>query len=95
MARTETSSPKFKDLVSKSEQQKNTEEVNFAVEDARIQLEADIQTARKNVSNKQRSLHQAKANISFSSSRIITAARDLKLAEADLNDLTALMSELF
>jgi|688.fasta_scaffold48727_2 hypothetical protein len=95
MARTENQSPKFKDLLSKSEQQRNSEEVSFAVEDARIQLEADIQAAKKNISSKQRNVVAAKSNSSFSSSRIITAQRELKLAEADLADLTALMSELF
>ena len=90
-----TTGTKFADLISKSDADKQSEEVKFAVDDAKIQLESDIQSAKKNISSKTRALAQAKSRVSFSSSAIIEASRELKLAKADLDDLTALMSELF
>ena len=65
------------------------------VADASAQLDADIVNAKREVMKFAKKVEAAKNACPFSSRAIISAERELLVAERDVTDLVALKSELF
>lgn len=88
----ENTTMKYVNLISKDEKQVNNEEIQNAVETARIETDHAYLSASKVLSDRKRSLNAAISSRSFNPQNVIIAQRKVKEAQQDVDDLMALKS---
>ena len=86
---------KYKDRLQKSQQEKETEEVSFQVEEAEQQLQSDILATKKSAASKAKELNRLKDTFPLDSDAIIAAQVELEGLKDGLKRLEALKEELF
>lgn len=91
----ESKKSKYASIICKSKDAKDAAKQEERVEDARIQLDADIHAAKKEVNQANRSVEAAIAADYFDSADIIEAKQELELAQANYEALLDLQKELF
>lgn len=85
----------YLDRISVSKEKKDQAELVQVAEDAGIQVQADISSAKKAKREAERELAATETAQPFSSEDYISAKRAVQNASEDLNDLEALRAELF
>lgn len=88
-------STKYIDLISKLKEVIEKEQIELEVEAAENQIVHDLHQAKVKLSLKKKELNQVKAQQPFNTANVIRVARELKLIEKDIEDMTALKAELF
>lgn len=88
----ENTTVKYVNLISKDEKQVNNEEIQNAVETARIETDHAYLSATKVLSDRKRMLSATLSSRIFNPQNVIIAQRKVKEAQEDVNDLLALKS---
>jgi hypothetical protein len=85
---------KLADLYTQSQEDKNQEEVQFNLESAKLQLQADILATQKSLAEGRAEYRRLLTVIPFNPSAIINASNNVKALEAGLEELNKL-NDLF
>lgn len=86
---------KLIDLYQQSKEEINQAEQQLQVNQASLQLQADLLATKQALSKAEVALAEAKRKVPFSPSAIIAAKNEIKSLEAGLKDLEELQEELF
>ena len=86
---------KLIDLYQQSKEEINQAEQQLQVNQASLQLQADLLATKQALSKAEIELVEAKRKVPFSPSAIIAAKNEIKSLEAGLKDLEELQEELF
>ena len=85
----------YQQLLSKSQVEKNQEEMQAQVESAELQLQADLLATRKSLAKSKRELDELKSSPNFNPSLIISKKKEVEGFEEGVKELEALRKELF
>lgn len=85
----------YKTLISKDESSKKAEDINFAVEEASQQMQADILATKKQIATCGRELTNAKSAFPFSPKAVLEKQVELEGYEKGLEYLLKINEELF
>lgn len=85
----------YLERISVSKEKKDQAELVQVAEDAGIQVQADISSAKKAKREAERELASAETRQPFDSAEYVQAKRAVKEATEDLQDLEALRNDLF
>lgn len=88
-------SQKYKELLSQSESQKDQQELEFKVEEAKQQLAQDQLATKKELARVKRELNIAKSSFPLESAKIIELQNEIEAYEKGLSRLEELEKELF
>jgi ubiquitin len=86
---------KYQKLISKDEKVKDNEKISHAVEEASIQMDSDIFTAKKAISAAKRSVETVACMVPFDSSAVLEAEQEVEVAEDTHKRLVAMKAEYF
>ena len=86
---------KYQDLLQQSQQEKDQQALEFQVEEARQQLEADILATKRSLAANKQDLLKAKSAQPFDAQKIIDIQIRVEGLEDGLSRLLDLMEELF
>lgn len=92
---TKQTSVKYRDLIQTSQSEIESQEIQFKVSSAHLQLQSDILATKRSISEAQSRALAAKRETPFSSTRIITAQLAVEALEDGLKRLEELKTELF
>lgn len=90
-----TGKNKYASLILRTKDAKDQAAAEEKIEDAKIQLDADVHQAKKDVNQAARALANQIADDNFDSSAIIEAQNELAVAEATYDALVKFRSEYF
>ena len=76
-----------------SQEETSTQDVAFAVEDAKLQLQSDILATRKSLETKKAELQEAKTSYPLDAKRIVDLSLDIEGLEKGIKMLTKLQEE--
>ena len=91
----EVSKQSYLERITKGKEEKDKEAAIAAAQDAKIQVEADLMSAKREVSKAKSELNAAKNSIPFDSGDVLEAQRTLSEVEADVTALQSIKEELF
>ena len=86
---------KYQDLLQQSQQEKDQQALEFQVEEAKQQLEADILATKRSLAASKQDLLKAKSAQPFDAQKIINIQIRVEGLEDGLSRLLNLMEELF
>ena len=86
---------KYKDLLQQSQQEKDAQQVEFQVEEAQQQLQADILATKRSLASSKQALLIAKSAQPFNSQKVIDHQLHIEGLEDGLRRLNGLLEELF
>lgn len=86
---------KYSERLQMSQKEKDSQESQYQVEQAKLQLASDILATQQSVMNASKRVDQLKGHFPLQSADIISAQGDLQGYEQGLKMLRALESELF
>ena len=86
---------KYKDLLQQSQKEKDEQQVEFQVEEAQQQLQADVLATKRSLASSRQVLLAAKSARPFDSQAVINAQLQIEGLEDGLNRLNGLLAELF
>lgn len=86
---------KYKDLLQQSQEEKDKQEIEFLVEEAKQQLESDILATNKSLATNKRKLLQQMSSIPLDSQSIINIQVEIEGLEDGLKRLNSLKEVLF
>ena len=90
-----TEALKYKDLLQQSQQEKDAQQVEFQVEEALQQLQADVLATKRSLASSKQVLLAAKSARPFDSQAVINAQLQIEGLEDGLRRLNGLLEELF
>ena len=76
-----------------SQEETGTQEVLFAVEDAKLQLQSDILATKRSLENKKAELEDAKTTYPLDSSKIVSLMEEVESLKKGIKSLEALQKE--
>ena len=85
----------YQQRLQQSSSEKDSEEILFKVQEAKLQLKSDRLETQRRIANKVRELNKAKTTFPFSSSDIVMLQNDLNSLRKGLEALDELEAELF
>lgn len=85
----------YKARLSMSKESREAQELEFQVEEAQQQLDADLLATRRDLKTAKQRLEQAKSAAPFSSGDILRAKKEVSSLEQGVKELEALKAELF
>lgn len=86
---------KYANLLQQSQQEKDNQELEFQVEAAKQQLEADILATKRELAIENKKLLEAKSSRTFNSQKIIDVQIKIEGLQDGLARLNNLLAELF
>jgi len=86
---------KYQGIISKSKEVKDLEAIENNVEEARIQMDADILEAKRKVATATKTVENTIAQVPFNSAYVVSAQEDLEVAKAHYQALVDLKADLF
>lgn len=86
---------KYRDLISATEQEKQNDELDYVVQEGKLQLEADINETKKALSQAKRTLATQKAAVPFETTAVLKTMATIDGLEQNLARAEALLVELF
>lgn len=86
---------KYQGIISKSKEVKDLEAIENNVEEARIQMDADILEAKRKVATATKTVENTIAQVPFNSANVVSAQEDLEVAKAHYQALVDLKADLF
>ena len=86
---------KYRDLLQQSQKEKDEQQVEFQVEEAQQQLQADVLATKRSLASSKQVLQAAKSARPFDSQAVINAQLQIEGLEDGLNRLNGLLAELF
>ena len=76
-----------------SEEQKSQKDIEFAVENAKLQLSSDILATKQELATKEAALEDAKSDVPLDTERIINLMADVEALKDGVKKLEALKKE--
>ena len=76
-----------------SEEQKSQKDVEFAIENAKLQLSSDILATKQELATKEAALEDAKSDVPLDTERIINLMADVEALKDGVKKLEALKKE--
>lgn len=92
---TASTTPKYIDLISKSKEQMEREQLDLFVEESRQNIDADILATKKEIAKVTRALQDRKAKMPLDPKAVLEVKQELIELQAGLAELEALKTELF
>jgi hypothetical protein len=86
---------KYHDLLQQSQQEKEAQEIQFQVEEAKQSLESDILATKRSLANTQRELIKYKSTFPLNTKQIVHCEVEIEGYHDGLKKLEALREELF
>lgn len=88
-------STKYFDILKRSQEEVDLETLQHDTEEASIQMDRDILSAKAEITARTKALASARGARPFNSANVLVAKRQLEKAQKDFEDLTALKAEMF
>ena len=92
---TANASLKYRTMISKSQEEIKSEDLELTVQQAKSQLEIDIATTKRDLSVSKRKLAETQSRIPYSIQYEINAAKEVKALEEGLAFAEAILAERF
>lgn len=86
---------KYQGIISKSKEVKDSEAIENSVEEARIQMDADILEAKRKMVGATKYVESTIARTPFNSANVVNAQEDAEVAKAHYQALVDLKADLF
>ena len=90
-----TQPTQYEKLLKQSQAEKDTQEIQFQVEEVHQQLQSDILATKRELAKANRELFKAKSSYPFNAQKVIDAQMNIESFENGLQRLEALVEELF
>ena len=90
-----TKALKYKELLQLSDKEKESTEIEFQVEQTKLQLQADLLSTKQSLVAKQKEVAVVRGTFPFSTQRVINLQIEVESLEDGVKRIEKLQSELF